>query len=210
MLGFAALNPACALVSHPPGLPYIAVENEAQWAWPANTGKPWWRRRHVQTSIHVMVAVLLYLSASLHVNRGVLRSANFELYAQGWQVQEYVPPLNVESESDIDAFLNVHPGGRIWKAYLFPGRITPVVLDRLAQLDGLEFLSYSGNDLHWTERDGRIFFPPVLTDEQFRIIAKIRSLKIIEIWYGSLSPWQRAHLQRENPGCEVRDNMNVL
>jgi hypothetical protein len=122
--------------------------------------------------------------------------------------------LRSDTDDDITEFANKHKEERIVGLVMFVMHSTAKGFSRLSQLKGLYALSLSGADLpsahKYVEVDGMYYFKPILDDDQVQEIAKIKSLRVLEMWYGSLTTNQKSLLQKQLPNCKLHDNLNKI
>jgi hypothetical protein len=127
------------------------------------------------------------------------------------------PGLPHQLQSDTDAgiadFANKHAGERIIGLNIRVGAMTAKGFSYLSQLKGLYALSLGNtaiSDKNVKQYEIYGVFNPLLSDDQVLEIAKIRSLRVLYIWYGSLTGQQRALLRTMLPECKISENINKL
>ncbi len=83
----------------------------------------------------------------------------------------------------------------------------------LKRLRSLKYLTLTRNPVPGPiGRGGQdlFLFPPVLTDDAVRELCQIKTLRLVEIWYGSLTETQKRMLRRANPSCVIEENLNKI
>ena len=118
--------------------------------------------------------------------------------------------LDATSDEAVATFVGSHPEGDVHSLMLLRIRCGPDGFSQLRRLKGLYVLSLSGG---WTTEpvewvDEKPKFKSVLSDAVVREIAEIESLRVLNLWYGSLTKEQKQILESALPKCELVENLN--
>lgn len=133
--------------------------------------------------------------------------AKFDLSSAGFAPRYWLEHCTQEN---LERFVDAHQG-REAHSLLLARVESEANLSLLERLDGLYVLTLAWNSepVGQNER-GQFMFPPVLSDEAVGHISRIKALRALLIWYGSLTEMQRSILRERHPKIELFENLNKL